>query len=294
MLKSTLLTFSVFIFLFACAPLPSITQAQSPKNEYVVLLHGLARHESSMRKMQKALVEQGYGTCNIAYPSRHHSIEKLTQDYVLPKVRECLANKDAKLNFVTHSLGGIIVRNLLQKEKFKNLSAVVMLSPPNQGSEVVDTLGDYWLFELIYGPAGKELGTGKKSTPNRLGPAKFKLGIITGNFSINPIFSLIIPGEDDGKVSIERAKLQGMSDFLVVPVSHPFIMKDNEVIRQTLFFLKHYRFRHNQDGCRDREAPHSAPLPHHRAYGSVHGGSAGQANDSQGNESSSLVPESIP
>ncbi len=247
MLKSILLTFSVFIFFFACAPLPSITQAQFPKNEYVVLLHGLAKDEISMGKMQKALIEQGYGTCNIAYPSRHHTIEKLTQDYVLPKIRECLPNEDAKLSFVTHSMGGIILRDLLPKEKFRNLSAVVMLSPPNQGSEIVDTLGDYWLFGLIYGPAGKELGTSKNSTPNRLGPAKFKLGIITGNFSINPIFSLMIPGEDDGRVSLERAKLQGMSDFLVVPVSHSFIMKDNEVIRQTLFFLKHHRFQHNQD-----------------------------------------------
>ncbi len=247
MLKSTALTFSAFIFIFACTPLPSITQTQFPKNEYVVLLHGLARSDSSMGKMQKALIEQGYGTCNVTYPSRHHSIEKLTQNYVLPKIQECLPDKDAKLSFVTHSMGGIIVRNLLNKEKFKNLSAVVMLSPPNQGSEIVDALGDYWLFELINGPAGKELGTGKTSTPNRLGPAKFKLGIITGSSSINPLLSLIIPGEDDGKVSTEHAKLQGMSEFLVVPASHPFIMKDNEVIQQTLFFLEHYRFRHKQD-----------------------------------------------
>jgi hypothetical protein len=220
-----------------------VTHPKFPNKEYVVLLHGLARSESSMEKMQKALIDQGYGTCNIAYPSRDHSIHKLAYDYVLPKIKKCIPNNDSvKISFITHSMGAIIVRDLLKNEEFKNLGAVVMLSPPNKGSEIVDSLGDYWFFEMLNGPAGKELGTSETSTPNRLGSAKFIVGIITGNFTINPILSMMIPGDDDGKVSIERAKLQGMSDFLVLHVSHPFIMKDDEAIRQSLFFLKNLHF----------------------------------------------------
>lgn len=246
-LKNTSFAMISCALFFACTLMPSMTHAKAAPDEYVVLLHGLARSKGSMEIMQKALMEKGYGTCNIEYPSRDHAIEQLAQHHVLPKIRECLSGKNVKLSFVTHSMGGIIVRSLLQKEGFKNLNAVIMLSPPNQGSEVVDKLGDNWLFDWINGPAGNQLGTDDSSIPKRLGPANFKLGIITGNSTINPINSLLIPGADDGKVSIERAKLSGMSDFLVVPVSHPFIMKNSEVIQQTLYFLEHYRFQHPPD-----------------------------------------------
>lgn len=247
MLKVTSLTILSCALFLACTSMPSMTHAGAQSDEYVVLLHGLARSKGSMEIMQKALIEKGYGTCNIEYPSRDHDIEALAQNYVLPRIRECLPDKDAKLSFVTHSMGGIIVRFLLQKDGVKNVNAVIMLSPPNQGSEVVDKLGDNWLFDWINGPAGNQLGTDDTSIPNQLGPANFKLGIITGNSTINPINSLLIPGPDDGKVSIERAKLSGMSDFLVVPVSHPFIMKNSEVIQQTLYFLENYSFQHNTE-----------------------------------------------
>jgi hypothetical protein len=216
----------------------------NPAGDTVVLLHGLARTSSSMRKIQAVLEHAGYRVCNIDYPSRDHGISELTTDHVLPAIRGCTQDRDAKIHFVTHSLGGIITRELIQMQVIPNLGRVVMLSPPNQGSEVVDQLGDFWLFELINGPAGMELGTGEFSKPQTLGPAEFELGIITGNKSINPILSSLIPGEDDGKVSIKRAKLAGMTDFLVLPVSHPFIMKDAAAISQILFFLRHGKFDH--------------------------------------------------
>ena len=119
-----------------------------------------------------------------------------------------------------------------------------MLAPPNQGSEVVDKLGWLFLFKWINGPAGNELGTDKNSTPNKLGPANFPVGIIAGDRSINWINSLLIPGRDDGKVSVERTKLAGMSDHIVIHATHPFIMQNREVIRQTIQFLRSGNFDH--------------------------------------------------
>lgn len=117
-----------------------------------------------------------------------------------------------------------------------------MLGPPNQGSEVADTLGALRIFKLINGIAGSELGTGTNSTPNRLGAANFCVGIIAGDRSINWINSMMIPGRDDGKVSVERTKLEGMKDHIVIHATHPFLMRNKTSIRQTIHFLRNGQF----------------------------------------------------
>jgi pimeloyl-ACP methyl ester carboxylesterase len=207
----------------------------------VVLLHGIGRTSRSMKKMEEALQGANYQTCNIPYPSTKHPIKELAADFVLPKITECFGKGTFPIHFVAHSLGSIIVRQLATLNKLE-IGRVVMLSPPNRGSEIVDILGDTWIFGFIYGPAGRELGTGLGSTPNRLGPAPFETGIITGSRTIDLLFSLLIPGEDDGKVSTESAKLTGMKDFVVIPATHPFIMKNDTVIQQTIFFLENGYF----------------------------------------------------
>ncbi len=232
----------IALSMISCAHHPKMTPASANTNHVVVLLHGLARTERSMTKMQRELAQHGYGTCNISYPSTKFPIDTLLHEYVLPAIDSCLPAGDAKLSFVAHSLGGIIVRLMLKGKKPATLDKVIMLSPPNQGSEVVDALGQNWLFKLINGPAGNELGTGDESVPNQIGPPNYPVGIITGNKSINLILSSIIPGVDDGKVSVERAKLDGMKDFLVVPHSHPFIMRSDDVVEQVLYFLEHEQF----------------------------------------------------
>lgn len=212
-------------------------------DECVVLLHGLARTSRSMATMEAALESAGYRVVNQDYPSREQAIEQLANVAIKNALDSCNRPEPARqIHFVTHSMGGILVRYYLSANQIDTLGRVVMLSPPNQGSETVDKLGDMPGFWWLNGPAGQQLGTDHDSVPNRLGPARFQLGIITGDRSINLILSTLIPGPDDGKVAIERARLEGMSDFLVVPHSHPFIMKRPLVIEQTLHFLRFARF----------------------------------------------------
>jgi pimeloyl-ACP methyl ester carboxylesterase len=213
--------------------------------EHVILLHGLSRTSASMKAMQQALTTAGYAVSNIDYPSRTDSVENLAESALGPVLAACRRQGAAKIHFVTHSLGGILVRSYFSRQAAAgDIGNVVMLGPPNQGSEVVDRIGDWPVFSAINGPAGRELGTAPTSTPNQLGPTRLHVGVIAGTRSINWINSLMIPGPDDGKVSVERTKLAGMSDHLVVAASHPFLMTNRVVIRQTLVFLRSGRFEH--------------------------------------------------
>jgi triacylglycerol lipase len=224
----------ILIFMATVAISSSAFGAQ----EEVILLHGLCRTSRSMLKMERALTEVGYKVRNLDYPSRTSSVQKLADDAIGKTVSDCQRDGAMKINFVTHSLGGILVRSYLARHSIPSLGRVVMLAPPNQGSDVVDKLGWLFLFKWLNGPAGNELGTDTNSTPNKLGAANFPVGIIAGDRSINWINSLLIPGSDDGKVSVERTKLAGMTDHIVIHAAHPFIMKNFEAIRQTIQFLR--------------------------------------------------------
>lgn len=210
----------------------------------VVLLHGLARSARAMRPLQRRLHREGYAVHNLDYPSRRFPIEALVDGFLAPAVAQ-IAAASGTLHFVTHSMGGILVRGLLARARPPQLGRVVMLSPPSQGSEVVDRLRGLSLFRLLNGPAGQQLGTGPDALPIRLGPVDYPVGVITGTRSVNWLLSLLIPGENDGKVSVARARLAGMSDFLALPHSHPFIMQCEPVMAQTVHFLRHGRFHHD-------------------------------------------------
>lgn len=218
--------------------------AETPavRGECVVLLHGLARTARSMRPMEKALKKTGYLTVNRGYPSTKYPIEQLAAEHVPPALAACSKQGGRTTHFVTHSMGGIVLRQYLNGHAIPELGRVVMLSPPSQGSETVDKLGGLAPFQWLNGPAGGQLGTGEDGVPRSLGPATFEVGIITGTRSINPILSQLIPGPDDGKVGVDRARLDGMADFLTVPYSHTVIMSRRDVIRATLHFLQHGRF----------------------------------------------------
>lgn len=204
--------------------------------ECVILLHGLARSEDSMNKLAGELEKQGFNVQNIGYESRKYTIDTLANMAIDPALEKC--GLVDSVSFVTHSMGGILVRQYLSHTVIPNLNKVVMLGPPNKGSEVVDTLGKFPGFHFINGDAGLQLGTGTTSIPNLLGAANFDLGVIAGSRSVNLILSTIIPGSDDGKVSIENTKIAGMQDHIVMPVTHTFMMQNTHVIEQVIHYLK--------------------------------------------------------
>ncbi|MDY7080446.1 MAG: alpha/beta hydrolase [Chloroflexota bacterium] len=210
-------------------------------NDYVVLLHGLGRTSRSMRALERIL-SQGFRVINIDYPSRRYPIERLAE-HVGHRIHHRCPDGEKRIHFVTHSLGGIVLRYYLKENQLHNLGRSVMLSPPNRGNELVDVFRANVLFQVATGPAGQQLGTEPSSLPNVLGPVNFEVGIIAGNGSRNPVFSRLIPGADDGRVSVERSKVAGMADFLIVPQHHTCIMNSSQVLAQVIYFLENGEFR---------------------------------------------------
>jgi hypothetical protein len=202
--------------------------------ECAILLHGLARSDASLLVMEEALEAEDFRVVSPDYDSTEAPVDALA-DEVLPRAIEG-CGPAGTIHFVTHSMGAILLRHWMSEHDLPRLGRTVMLAPPNQGSELVDALGALAPFDWMNGPAGAQLGT--DGLPSRMGPVWPDVGVIAGTRSLNPVYSAILPGPDDGKVSVAATRVDGMAAHLTMPVTHTFMMNNPLVIGQVLSFLR--------------------------------------------------------
>ena len=225
-----------FSALLGCSSVPP------EEAESVIVIHGLGRTPASMAILGSRLESEGFRVVRFGYPSTSEPIDVLV-DRLTAEVGRCCEAGAETVHFVTHSMGGVLLRAYLAQQPRPHRGRVVMLSPPSQGSEIVDAFTESPLLQSFLGPAGARLGTDAEGIARQLPPIRFSLGIITGDRSLNPFGSWLIPGPDDGKVGVDRAKLDGAADFIVLSATHTFIMNRSDVAEEVAHFLRRGRFR---------------------------------------------------
>jgi len=223
----------------------SIPQDHPKLNECVILMHGFGDIKLSMSFLENECQKKGYATFNLGYSTAGETISSLSEKLLTDMIKKCRKKGFSKIHFVTHSMGGLIVRYYLQNNELPEGSRIVMLSPPNKGTEVADFLKTNVLYKLFTGDVGQELCTDSQIIRN-LKELNIEIGIIAGNKSYNPFFSEIIQGEDDGRISTENTKLEEMTDFLIVNDSHLTIKHRQEVSEQMVYFLRNGNFKREE------------------------------------------------
>jgi len=211
--------------------------------EIIVLMHGLGRSNASMWLLATRLTYAGYHVERIGYNSLDQTPEEILKE-INKQIDECCRTHHKKVHFIGHSLGGLMVRAYLQYNKVTNLGRVVLLGTPNQGTEAADHFNDSWLMELL-GPTAKALGTDEKSFPKSLKSPYYPVGIIAGEYK-SEFNEEVIPGRDDGLVSVEATKIDGMTDFIIIETSHSMMRYDSEVAEQTIEFMKKGSFKEKE------------------------------------------------
>ena len=211
--------------------------------EIIVLLHGLGRSNTSMWLLASRLEDAGYHVQRVGYSSLHKTPDEILQD-ISSQINQCCQKHTHSVHFVGHSLGGLMVRAYLQNNKVDKLGRVVLLGTPNKGSEAADHFSNSWVMDIL-GPTAKALGTDDKSFPNSLKAPYYPVGIIAGEVK-NELNDPVLPGKDDGVVSVEATKIDGMTDFIIIETGHSRMRYDSEVAEQTIEFIKNGVFKEKQ------------------------------------------------
>ena len=216
---------------------PDTASEPAPISGSIVLLHGLGRTGISMRAIASALARAGYPTLSPWYGLRRSMPEIIA--FLAPRIAAFAMAHPGPIHIVTHSLGGLVARALITAHRPETLGRVVMLAPPHGGSELADFLGAIGLDRLILGRVAGHLRTARADGhATELGSIDFDCGIIAGNRRLDPIIApLLLPGPNDGKVTVAATKIAGMRDHIVLPVQHTGMVRDAAVIAQIRAYL---------------------------------------------------------
>lgn len=195
--------------------------------EIIVLIHGLMRTSLSMWPLKIYLNKQGYLVYSYSYPSAKYSIQEHGV-YLHQFIKNLLEkHPGVKINFITHSLGGIITREALSSlsaKQLKNIGSLIMLAPPNQGSKLAKLSTE--MFPMLTSPIKPlvELSSDQTSYVHHVSVPSIRIGIIAGRY--------------DAKVPPEFARLEGQNEPVIVNSNHTFIMNNAKTRQLIMSFLK--------------------------------------------------------
>ncbi|MEE8445264.1 MAG: alpha/beta fold hydrolase [Alphaproteobacteria bacterium] len=222
--------------------------AEPKPRELVLLLHGLGRTSRVFWRLAPALRRAGYEVRAHDYPSRQHSVRRLTEMFRRHLSR--YADHPGPIHFVGHSLGAILIRGALLAPAPVKFGRVVMIGPPNNGAGFLGRMARRPWLRLMYGPAPVDLQEGSEYL-RELGVPDTEIGVIAGTdpfFAFNPAswFNQAYPPgrPHDGTIEVENTRLDGMADFIALPVNHTLMCQHPEIMRQTAYFLRRGEFDH--------------------------------------------------
>ena len=209
-------------------------QLEPMSGKAVVLIHGMVRSSKSLHAMEAPFLEAGYRVFAFDYPSTQLTIPE-SAEYL----RRALSSLEGieEINFVVHSMGGLVVRSYLQKEPDPRIRRMVMLGVPNLGAHLADRLKENVLYRGILGPAGQQLISATDGFIAGLPVPKFEFAVIAGGRGTPNGYNPLIPGDDDGTVAVESTRLPGAADFIQLPVLHSFMMAHRDVVAASVRFV---------------------------------------------------------
>lgn len=200
----------------------------------VILVHGIVRSSKSFDPMKEELLAAGYEVFAFDYPSTRVEIPEAAR-----YLRQCLESLEGieEINFVVHSMGGLVVRALLAEDRDPRIRRMVMMGVPNRGARMANILQKYTLYRTVYGPAGQQLVEDPNGLIARLPTPDFEFALISGARGTPDGYNPLIPGDDDGTVGLDATRLPGAHDSLTVRAVHSLIMRNPEAIAATRRFL---------------------------------------------------------
>ncbi len=208
--------------------------------ELVVMMHGLSRTRCIFNKMAKELQADGFDTYLANYPSMRADIDHHVEQF---KVLMLSSFVGKKLYFVTHSLGGIILRKLLNDPEIINakfdIKRIVQIAPPNQGSQLSIMIGKVGLLRKIMGPSLADLNPENMIDFPKF-PEEIEFGIISGYKDDDGVgYNRKLSGDNDGVVTVDETMLDGAKATYKIRTIHTFICANKSVIAAVKrFFTK--------------------------------------------------------